>query len=204
MCDFDLILPLKRIHMKQNILLGALVLALGYLTYRNFSSSATPVSVEDRVDREAAEIASKAAQNLPDSVGGKPRFVPRRVEVPVDKLPNMPEANKQQFTDGWWRLRGASSAEDAYISDFYSKRWLKFYENRNFDILINGKTVEQGRWNYDAKNEEILLSCQNVYFNNSWKVIARKEMIVLIGNTALNNTGIQIQMIHSGALPVDL
>jgi hypothetical protein len=190
--------------MKQNILLTMLILILGYLTYRNFASNTLPASDNKLVDREAAQLASRAAANLPDSIGGKPRFVPPRVTVPVDKLPDVSEEKKKTFAEGWWRLRGATSSEDAYISDFYNKRWLKFHENRNFDILINGKVVEQGRWNYDDKNEELLLSCQNVYLNNSWKVQVKLKMVFLIGNTTLNNTGIQIQMINSGALPVDL
>jgi hypothetical protein len=117
------------------------------------------------------------------------------VEVPVDVLPAPTASKKAYLSTGWWHLNMAYQPSDTTIHHNYQAKWLRFREDQTFDVLIKGKVVDQGRWNFDSAHNEILLSCHDPYINNSWGVQEKGFVMIWKGNTSLNVTGIQVRVL---------
>lgn len=197
--------------MRINILLGALVVCLGYLTCKNLQkTTVTPAN--------PAETATQPQEDESSGYGWKASHVfhsenpdsaptvqvsapPARVEVPIDALPRATASHKAYLSSGWWNLSMAYQPSDTLVHLHYQGKWLHFREDQTFDILIKNKVVDTGRWNWDEDKNEIYLSCKDPYINNTWHVTDRGFLMIWKGNTALNVTGIQVRVVGSGTPP---
>lgn len=140
--------------------------------------------------------------NNPDSAGTyQVKEPPHRVNVPVDALPPATASHKAYLSTGYWHLNMAFQPSDTTVHHNYQSKWLKFREDQTFDVLIKGKVVDSGRWNWDEVKNEIYLSCNDPYINNTWTVTDKGFVMIWKGNTAINVTGIQIRVVGSGSLP---
>ncbi len=196
--------------MKINILLGIIVVAVGYLTCKNLQKTPAPQPLPDTAP-VAAEPAKKGrdyhAANVvegdnPDGAytmqNSKP---PAMVNVVVDALPPATASRRAYLSTGWWHLNAAINPTDTLANQHYTHKWLRFREDQTFDILIKNKVTDTGRWNWDENKNEIYLSCKDPYVNNTWQVKDRGFVMIWIGNTALNVTGIQVRVVGSQTAP---
>lgn len=191
--------------MRINILLGILVLALGIMTCKNLQKSKAPESAATTVqEKQYGFNASHIIEGeRADTVQGTLQVVkaPKMVEVPVDVLPPPTASKKAYLSTGWWHLNMAYQPSDTTIHHNYQAKWLQFRENQTFDVLVKGKVVDTGRWNFDSEHNEILLSCKDPYINNSWKVQEKGFVMIWKGNTSINVTGIQVRVVGSRVEP---
>ncbi|MBP6812695.1 MAG: hypothetical protein KA138_14305 [Saprospiraceae bacterium] len=126
---------------------------------------------------------------------------PRMVQVPVDAFPPPSASKKAYLSTGWWHLNMAYQPSDTTVHHQYQSKWLKFREDQTFDLLVKGKIVDTGRWNFDAAKNEILLSCKDPYINNSWGVQEKGFVMIWKGNTSINVTGIQVRVVGQRDTP---
>lgn len=194
--------------MKLNILLALLVAVMGWATCKNLKKSQTETTAAPAAQPETqADLpgwrASRVVQgNNPDSAGTyQVKEPPRMVNVPVDALPPATASHKAYLSSGYWHLNMAFQPSDTTIHHNYQSKWLKFREDQTFDVLIKGKVVDTGRWNWDAAKNEIYISCKDPYINNTWSVIDKGFVMIWKGNTELNVTGIQVRVVGAGTLP---
>lgn len=195
--------------MKLNMLMSALMVALGCLACKNPQKTAPQPN---------AETAPPAAQNEgsglnwnasrvfhgsnPDSAFTKQSTEPpRMVNVPIDALPPATASRKAYLSTGWWHLNMAFQPSDTTINRQFQPKWLRFREDQTFDILIKNKVVDTGRWNWDEAKNEIYLSCKDPYINNTWVVTSRGFVMIWKGNTAVNVTGIQVRVVGTHNTP---
>lgn len=194
--------------MKLNLLLALLVAVMGWATCKNLKKSQTETDAAPAAQPETqADLpgwrASRVVQgNNPDSAGTyQIKEPPRMVNVPVDALPPATASHKAYLSSGYWHLNMAFQPSDTTIHHNYQSKWLKFREDQTFDVLIKGKVVDTGRWNWDAAKNEIYISCKDPYINNTWSVIDKGFVMIWKGNTELNVTGIQVRVVGAGTLP---
>lgn len=194
--------------MKLNILLALLVAVMGWATCKNLKKSQTETTAAPAAQPETqADLpgwrASRVIQGSnPDSAGTyQVKEPPRMVNVPVDALPPATASHKAYLSSGYWHLNMAFQPSDTTIHHNYQSKWLKFREDQTFDVLIKGKVVDTGRWNWDAAKNEIYISCKDPYINNTWSVIDKGFVMIWKGNTELNVTGIQVRVVGAGTLP---
>ncbi len=126
---------------------------------------------------------------------------PRMVHVSFDRLPPASASRRAYLATGWWHFDMAFQASDSLAHLQYQPKWLKFRENQTFDILINNQVVDTGEWNWDESTNIIYVSCRDPYVNNTWKVNDKGFLMIWIGNTDLNVTGIQIRVIGTKTPP---
>lgn len=172
--------------MKLNLLLSALIVLFGVLMCKNLQKS-----------QEPAEVLAEAA---PAPVA-PPAKTPRPVTVPVDRIPPASASRKAYLSTGWWHMNEALQANDPNVYDHFRDKWLRFYEDQTFDLLMNKKVIDKGRWNWDEANSEIYLSCNDPWFNNTWKIKEKGFVMIWIGNTDINTTGIQARVVNSKTEP---
>ena len=194
--------------MKLNILLSVLVAILGWATCKNLQKTQDPATTAAAPAAAEAPNNWKAAWviegNNPDSAFTyQVTAPPARVNVPVDALPPASASHKAFLSSGYWHLSMAFQASDTTIHRHYQPKWLKFREDQTFDILVKNKVVESGRWNWDRDKNEIYLSCNDPYLNNTWAVIDRGFVMIWKGNTEINVTGIQVRVVGSASLPAE-
>lgn len=194
--------------MKLNIVLALLVAVMGWATCKNLKKSqtettATPAAQPETQTDLPGWRASRVIQGSnPDSAGTyQVKEPPRMVNVPVDALPPATASHKAYLSSGYWHLNMAFQPSDTTIHHNYQSKWLKFREDQTFDVLIKGKVVDTGRWNWDAAKNEIYISCKDPYINNTWSVIDKGFVMIWKGNTELNVTGIQVRVVGAGTLP---
>jgi hypothetical protein len=192
--------------MKINILLGVLVIAVGILTCKNLQKAKTPEAATPAVQEEKKygfNASHVIEGERADTVQGtlQIRKAPKMVDVPVDVLPPASASKKAYLSTGWWHLNMAYQPSDTTIHHNYQSKWLQFREDQTFDVLIKGKVVDTGRWNFDQDHKEILLSCKDPYINNSWGVQDKGFVMIWKGNTSLNVTGIQVRVVGQRTPP---
>ncbi|MCK6693783.1 MAG: hypothetical protein L6Q97_17010 [Thermoanaerobaculia bacterium] len=196
--------------MKLNIILAVLVAVLGWATCKNFKKTQTAdapaVPVEAPKTSPAGLPGWNASRviegNNPDSAGTyQVKEPPRMVTVPVDALPPATASHKLYLSSGYWHMNMAFQPSDTTVHHNYQSKWLKFRQDQTFDILIKGKVVDSGRWNWDVTKNELYLSCKDPYINNTWAVTDRGTVMIWKGNTSINVTGIQVRAVNAGALP---
>lgn len=193
--------------MKLNIVLAVLVAVMSWVTCKNLQKSlpAEPAAsaVEPTSSGPVGFNASRvAAEARPDTAGiNQLAYAPRRVTVPVDALPPASASHKAYLSSAYWHLSHAVQPTDTSVHHNYNQKWLKFREDQTFDVLADGKTIDSGRWNWDAAKNEIYLSCNDPYINNTWVVNDRSFIMIWKGNTDLNVTGIQIKVQGHRTLP---
>ncbi len=112
-------------------------------------------------------------------------------------------ASKMAFlTEQNWLVTLASDPklfEKAYVN-----RWLIFQKDQTFQIFNDAKATHSGRWAFDEANETLFMNTDNPYFNNSWKCQVFKKNMLLLGNTELNATGIQVRLYMTDKKPGEL
>lgn len=192
--------------MKINILLGILVVAVGIWTCKNLQKTTAPETTTAPVQEEK-QYGMRASHVIEgersDTIQGTYQVLraPKMVQVPVDVLPPPSASKKAYLSTGWWHLNMAYQPSDTTIHHHYQSKWLQFREDQTFDVVIKGKVVDTGRWNFDQDHKEILLSCKDPYINNSWGVQDKGFVMIWKGNTSLNVTGIQVRVIGQRAEP---
>ena len=195
--------------MKLNIGLLALVVFVSYFTCKNLKKS----TISTAPPAETVKDYSNAGYNWNAShviEGSNPdsaftyqiKQAPARVNVPWDKI-SPPSTSRRSFlATNWWNIRMAYQPSDTTAHVNYMGKSLKFREDQTFDIIQNAKVQETGHWGFDDEKKIIYISCNNTYFNNSWKVQENGFRMVWLGNTDLNVTGIQMRMDGSNKDPM--
>lgn len=193
--------------MKLNILLGVIVIAVGILTCKNLQKktelapvATTPAVEEKQLGMPASHVID---QERPDTVQGTYQIhaAPKMVNVPIDAFPPPSASKKAYLSTGWWHLNMAYQPSDTTIHHHYQDKWLVFREDQTFDVMIKGKVVDTGRWNFDDPHKEILLSCKDPYINNTWGVQDKGFVMIWKGNTSINVTGIQVRVVGQRTPP---
>ena len=194
--------------MKLNILLFVLVAVVGWATCKNLkkAQSEATAAVEQPSSTTSGPSGWNASRVIkgsnPDTAGTyQVKEPPQLVNVPVDALPPATASHKAYLGSGYWHLNMAFQPSDTTVHHNYQSKWLQFRQDQTFDILIKGKVAGSGRWNWDADKNEIYLSCNDPYINNTWTVIDKGFVMIWKGNTAINVTGIQIRVVGSKTLP---
>lgn len=197
--------------MKFNILLIILVVAVGYLTCKNYQKTPEQPKPEAQPDVPVVQDqgsglnwnASRVVRGSnPD---GAPTYQvqepPRMVNVPLNTLPPATASRKAYLSTGWWHLNMAFQPSDTLVHKNYQQKWLHFREDQTFDILIKNKVVDTGRWGWDEVKSEAYLSCKDPYINNTWHVTEKGFVMIWKGNTEINVTGIQVRVVGSRNAP---
>ncbi len=166
--------------MKVNLLLGIIAVFLGWLTCKNL--------------RKDAATSAAVGVEAPTSAAATKDTTPGLLRVPVDALPPASASHRAYLASAYWHLSAAVSPVEGNIQERYDKKWLVFRQDQTFDIVAEGKVVDTGRWNWDAEKNVIYLSCRDPHLNNSWAVKDLTFLMIWIGNTDLNRTGIQIRV----------
>ncbi|HAD12934.1 MAG TPA: hypothetical protein DCF33_10925 [Saprospirales bacterium] len=194
--------------MKINIFLGILVITLAILTCKNIQKTKDSEAAAPAVPaQEQGQYGFKASHVIEgeraDTIQGTLQIkrAPKMVQVPVDVLPPPTASKRAYLSTGWWHLNMAYQPSDTTVHQNYQSKWLQFREDQTFDILIKGKVVDTGRWNFDSAHNEILLSCKDPYINNSWSVQEKGFVMIWKGNTSINVTGIQVRVVGSRREP---
>ena len=194
--------------MKVNIFLAILVVVLGWVTCKNLQKSQETETVSQAQPNPEEQgppgwNASRVINEYhPDSAGTyQVKAPPRMVNVPVDALPPATASHRAYLSGGYWHLNMAYQPSDTTVHENYQHKWLKFREDQTFDILVKGKPVDTGRWNWDETKNEIYLSCKDPYVNNTWAVKENGPMMIWRGNTSIHVTGNQIRVVGSKTLP---
>ena len=194
--------------MKFNLILGVLLVMISYLTCKNFQKTPDAAQVQTA---ETEEYSTKGYNGRASHVieGSNPdsastyqmKKAPAHVNVPWDKIEPPSTSRKAFMSTGWWVSRYAFQPSDTTVHLNYMTKTLKFREDQTFDIFEKDKLQESCNWAFDDNKKVLFLSCKNTYFNNSWKVQENGFRMVLLGNTDLNVTGIQIRLDGSRTPP---
>ncbi|MEO6759305.1 MAG: hypothetical protein ABIO24_07605 [Saprospiraceae bacterium] len=195
--------------MKLTLLLSVVTMLLSYATCRNFQktpeAATAPAVTEAKPERMAPggrPVSHVIEGSHPDNENTLQVVEPpKMVEVPLDGMPPASASRKAYLSTGWWNFNMAFQPSDTTVHHNYQHKWLKFREDQTFDLLINNKVVDKGRWNWDDQTDIIYISCHDPYINNTWQVTEKGFLMIWKGNTALNVTGIQIRVIDSKSPP---
>lgn len=114
--------------------------------------------------------------------------------VPVNEIKAPNTSRRTYLNTGWWFPKMAFQTSDTTIHHNYLGKFLKFRPDQTFDIIKDGKVVDSGHWNFDDDRWIFYLSCHDPYWNNTWKVMEKGFTMILIGQTELNYSGIQIRL----------
>lgn len=155
---------------------------------------ACKTSQKGKTNAAAQTSAPESPTPAPPAPPAKPQ--PRLVQVPIDDLPPATASRRGYFSTNWWNINAAVGNDDMLIAN-YRHKWLKFKEDMTFEILIQEKPVDKGRWNYDETKDELYLVCSDPYINNTWVVKSSGFRMVWVGNTAVNTTGYQLRVVNT-------
>lgn len=194
--------------MKVNILLGFLIVVVSYLTCKNLhktveNPAGTPPAQEEYSTKGYNWKASHVIDGSnPDSAFTyQVKKAPAHVNVPWQQVAPPSTSRKAFMATNWWVPRFAYQPSDTSVHQNYITKTLKFHEDQTFDIFDKGNLMETGHWAYEEEKKILYLSCNNTYFNNTWRIQENGFRMVLIGNTDLNVTGIQIRIDGSNKPP---
>ncbi|MCS6929459.1 MAG: hypothetical protein NZM43_08200 [Saprospiraceae bacterium] len=180
--------------MKTNVLLGALVVGLASLTCKNLQHHTSLPADRERASPNLQAFAPAPQQPNPSSEITS-------LEAWIDALPPATASHRAYLASAYWHLSMAVSPRGEDVQPRYERKWLAFRQDQTFDILLDGKVVDTGRWNWDATKNYLYLSCKDPYLNNSWAVKDLSFLMIWIGNTDLNRSGIQIKVQGHKQLP---
>lgn len=195
---------------KINVLLGVLAIALAVMACKTLTqplaptpdpaSAPTPAPINSnaRFGVNALRIRESA-----EDIAGVRQIeqTPPYVYVPVDGIQPPSTSRRAYLSTGWWHLNMAFQPTDSTIHRHYVHKWLRFYEDQRFEVLVKNQVIEQGRWNWDENAAEIYLACKDPYINNVWSVKDNGYVMIWRGNNAINATGIQIRVVGSRTPP---
>jgi hypothetical protein len=194
---------------KFNIALLVLAVFMTYMTCRNFKETKltdVPPPAAQNVETYSSKGYNLRASHVidgsnPDTAGiFQIKKAPARVDVPWRQV--APEHQPPCFPVN--RMVEACiclSGSDTTVHLNYVNKTLQFREDQTFDIIIKGKVAETGHWAMEEEKKILYLSCNDTYFNNTWRVQENGFRLVFIGNTDLNVTGIQIRLDGSKTPP---
>lgn len=197
----------KHLLMKVNILIGIVLLGVIYLTCKNFQQSQTAETAATAFPQSTTKSNGRYikvfGENSDTTLNGQIQFSepPPHVDVHWERIPPPSTSRRAFMTTGWWNPITGISPTDTTIYQQYKPKWLKFKDDQTFDILMHGKVIDTGNWAFDETKFILYLSCNDPYFNNSWNIKERGFRLILIGNTDINITGIQIRLDNHGELP---
>ncbi|MFN4079372.1 MAG: hypothetical protein ACK4NS_00605 [Saprospiraceae bacterium] len=197
-------------YAKINVLLGVLAIALSVLTCKTLAQksepSPAPIPSQTPQSSFSNEILGVKALRVSESAEETPGVrqieqTPPYVHVPVDGIQPPSASRRAYLSTGWWHLNMAFQPTDSTIHKHYIHKWLRFYEDQRFEVLVKNQVVDQGRWNWDEGAAEIYLACKDPYVNNVWTVKDNGYVMIWKGNNAINATGIQIRVVGSRTPP---
>ncbi|MCC6279380.1 MAG: hypothetical protein IT262_02175 [Saprospiraceae bacterium] len=197
---------LRPLLMKVNILISIVLLAVIYLTCKNFQKvtpaepAVTAAPTPDAPTGRALKVFGESSDSTDIIQFSEP---PPHVDVPWEKIAKPSTSRRAFMSTGWWNPVGAIHPTDTTAQRHFKPKWLKFREDQTFDILIQNKVVDTGHWAFDETKFILYLSCNDPYFNNTWAIKERGFRMVLIGNTQENITGIQVRLDNRGELPAN-
>ncbi len=146
--------------------------------------------------------ASGVAGSNPDSARNMElRVPPKLVNVPMYLLPDPSASRRAYLSGGYWWLSMAYQPSNSQVHKEYQSKYLKFREDKTFDIVINHKVKDTGHWNWDDTKNEIYLQCNDPYINNTWGIQDKGYTMIWKGNTDVNVTGIQIRVVNLTSMP---
>ena len=191
--------------MKINILLGIALLAAIYMTCKNLQKTqqeeavaAVPAPVS--ANAKVLKIMGEGADSTNQLQFSEP---PPAVVVPWEK-PGRPSTSRRAFmSSGYWNPISAISPTDTTIYRQFRPKWLKFKDDQTFDIIMQNKVVETGHWAFDEDKFVLYLASKDPYFNNTCNIKERGFRMILIGNTEINVTGIQVRLDMKNELPAN-
>lgn len=193
---------------KLNILLAVVALFLGYVTCKNLKKTAeTPATTQaapppvPQPRTHGVESSHVFDKVQPDSAAPiQVTKAPDYVNVPIDALPPASASHKAYLcnNDKYWHFNMAFRPTDDKVHVHYQDRYAKFFEDQTFLVIFQGKVIDKGRWNWDRDKNEIYLSCTNSYYNNTWFVKDKGNVMIWVGNTGLNTTGTQVRVVETG------
>lgn len=196
-------------NMKLNLLLAAISIGLGWTTCKKLQKPDDGAALQ----QPKSEVLPNTGENYPFKVAHvlgsnddtsatvMVRRAPDLVQIPLSRLPPASTSRKAYLGTGWWHLNMAFQPTDTTIHEHYKKKWLHFNEDQTFELLINNQVVDKGRWNWDENKNEIYLECKDPYVNNTWQVKDKGFVMIWIGNTDVNYTGIQVRAVNSKTPP---
>lgn len=194
--------------MKFNLILVSLVVLVSYLTCKNMHKTEAPAAQPETASNDYGNSGYnwKASHvingNNPDTaMTYQVAKAPARVNVPWDKIKPPSTSRRAFLATGWWNTKMAFQASDTTAHIHYMGKSLKFREDQTFDILKGEKVLETGHWAFDEDNKVMYISCNDTYFNNTWKIHENGFRMVWLGNTDLNFTGIQVRFDGSKTPP---
>ena len=194
--------------MKLTLFLAALVVFVSYLTCKNFRQTTATVPQQEVLAEPEKNLGLpwKASHVIegsnPDSAYTyQVKKAPKRVEVPWQKIAPPSTSRRTFMATGWWNPRFAYQGSDTTVHLNYLGKSLKFKEDQTFEIFKGKQVIDAGHWAYDDPKKILYISCQNTYFNNTWKLQENGFRMVWIGNTDLNVTGIQMRLDGSKTPP---
>lgn len=192
--------------MKVNILIGLALLAVIYLTCKNFQkvTPAEPaVSAAPAAPAPTGRILKVFGEGTDSTNSIQFSEPPPHVDVHWEKVAKPSTSRRAFMITGWWNPVTAFQPTDTSVHRYFKPKWLKFREDQTFDILVKNKVTDTGHWAFDETNFILYLSCTDPYFNNTWAVKERGFRMVLVGNTRENITGIQVRLDNHGELPAN-
>ncbi len=99
-----------------------------------------------------------------------------------------------------WSYYASSHKKDAY-----KKHWIEFKGDETFIYGIGSKQTNQGTWklNWDEKIIDFDFEDNTSRKDEQWKFMMNSPVLLLLGNSPLNNSGEQIKLDKVDARPVD-
>ena len=159
---------------------------------------------QEKTPANPAAQTTKTAPTKPNPVIPPPTGVNKptaSLGVPTVQKKPLSASKTAFFTEQNWLVTLASGSEPKLFEKAYENRWLIFKNDQTFQIFNDAAPTNKGRWAYDEANDILFLSTDYPYFNNSWKCQVFKKNMLLLGNTDINATGIQIRLFMTNKNP---
>jgi hypothetical protein len=153
-------------------------------------TNAAPVTLTKEEIEEKLRAEGKTKFEVPN-ISNEPSA---KIAVPTAQKKALSASKMAFMTEQNFLVTLAAGSKPSDFTNFYENRWLIFNKDMTFSILKNDQAESTGKWAYDEAGDELFLRTDNKFFNNSWKCQNFKKNLLLLGNTELNHTGIQIRL----------
>jgi hypothetical protein len=114
---------------------------------------------------------------------------------PID-LSHVPKASASKTaylnTGIWHCLAATKPGGDDYQKNFRVTD-LQFNPDGSVQLSQNGNMLSSGSWAFDDSQNIIYISSTLAELNSSWKVLDKGFRMVWLGNTDINNSGVQMR-----------
>ena len=159
------------------------------------NASADTASTEPSAAEMAKNIADNAA--IKNVEAAKPEI--GKVDISgSDETPTHVKSSPLSPYIGIWKYSFST-----YEPEYYKNRWIEFKVDGTFENGVGGKKTNQGKWVLDVPNKLLNLDFENneVERDEQWLTQMNNPVLLLLGNSPLNNTGGQIKMDKIDARP---